>query len=77
MNHMNPQSWTAQQADIAERRERAEHKTIAAMLAALVFLFAGLVLAFDTPRQLECTTDAECAELCPADDFQCDGGPES
>lgn len=78
MNHMTPQSWTAQQADIAERRERAEHKTLAAMLAALVFLFAALVLFFDEPRQLEaqCSTDTECAALCPADDLECDGGPQ-
>lgn len=23
-----------------------------------------------------CTTDSECALLCPADDLACDGGPE-
>jgi hypothetical protein len=24
-----------------------------------------------------CTTDSECLKLCPADDEQCDGGPQS
>lgn len=26
--------------------------------------------------EAQCMTDSECAELCPADDTECDGGPQ-
>lgn len=78
MNHMTPHSWTMQQSEIEARRERTEHKILAAILTVAVFIVAAVVLAFDEPRQLEaqCSTDTECAALCPADDLECDGGPQ-
>jgi hypothetical protein len=35
-----------------------------------------LIAATDDGMGL-CTTDTECALLCPADDARCDGGPDS
>lgn len=34
-----------------------------------------LLIAFTDNGQGLCTTDSECALLCPADDLACDGGP--
>lgn len=76
LNHMTPQSWQRQQQDIAARRAEAEHSVLAAGLTVAVMLLAAVVLYFDEPRAAECVTDTECAALCPAEDRECDGGPQ-
>lgn len=47
----------------------------AAAFILLALATASLIAATDTTGAL-CTTDSECAMLCPADDAECDGGPQ-
>lgn len=44
-------------------------------LAFLAGLFLGLAWQ-NLDALVGCTTDAECALKCPADDLDCDGGPQ-
>lgn len=46
----------------------------AAAFILLALATASLIAATDTTGAL-CTTDLECAALCPADATDCDGGP--
>jgi hypothetical protein len=39
-------------------------------------LILALFLAWPTQTPTECTTDASCALLCPANEPACDGGPQ-
>jgi hypothetical protein len=52
----------------------------AGILVASVLIFGSSALhAFMAQRACHvegCTTDTECLALCPADDEECDGGPE-
>jgi hypothetical protein len=58
---------------------------VAAILAAsAVFAIKAGSAALEAATQYRlaqdaalCATDSECAELCPADDVECDGGPQS
>ena len=44
----------------------------AAIVVALILALAFAVSANDAPG---CHTDTECAQLCPINDVNCDGGP--
>ena len=60
----------------AERFEIMKTKLTAAALGFAVFLVvAGMSIAKEYGRG--CSTDTECMAQCPADDAQCDGGPQS
>lgn len=56
---------------------------LAAVLAVALIVLSNLLAGVSALRALErkapalCGTDTECAALCPADDLQCDGGPQS
>lgn len=39
-------------------------------------LYAAASIWMPPAVDAECSTDAECALLCPADDAECDGGPQ-
>ena len=52
-----------------------KYRIRAAILAILInTLFLWAMNASIRQPVIGCNTDAECATLCPVDDFQCDGG---
>lgn len=55
----------------------ATARYILAALAATLALYAmGAMLDQTDPTGALCDTDTDCAELCPAGDAECDGGPQ-
>ena len=55
-----------------------KYRIRAAILAILInTLFLWAMNASIRQPAIGCSTDTECAELCPAEDIECDGGPES
>jgi hypothetical protein len=63
---------------------KARPLILGAVLALLIIatteaaqLFAAAGSCREPAPAAACTTDSECLELCPADDEQCDGGPQS
>ena len=64
-----------------ERTEPAPGKKETLISAAIVVTLAlayQIVAYIDapTPPEARCTTDTDCARLCPKDEPDCDGGPE-
>lgn len=48
------------------------------LLALCLAAYAGAAIAvLLLPGSAECITDSECMALCPVDDLDCDGGPQS
>lgn len=50
-------------------------RTLSLFAIGMVLGTTLLIATTDDGRGL-CTTDSECALLCPADDLGCDGGPQ-
>lgn len=54
-----------------------KYRIRAAILALTVnALFLWAMDASISRPVIACNTDTECAELCPTDDLECDGGPQ-
>lgn len=46
------------------------------LLALVAFYAWGAAYSQQNPEPARCTTDTECIAFCPADDEDCDGGPQ-
>jgi hypothetical protein len=55
---------------------RSSTLTLAAVAAVAVFLGLYVLAAGLDATDALCDTDSDCAELCAADDIECDGGPQ-